>query len=306
MKGVNITLDCNGHKVIGPGIPLGERTKEYFGIYANGKKKIVVQNCDVYGYDRGLYFESVKNSTVTNSHFYNNTRYGANLARSGSFSNVWDGNTFHDNGDEGIHISGPFKPPTSKILANTFTNSAADNNATEGWYLLNAKYVQLDLNTATDNGTAGAYIKNSSHNTIQRMTLTRNTLHLIGNSDANNIDRVTVVGEQVKLQSDTEVTPVTYPNSSAFNLICVRYSTVNSEPDVAFQLNNVVSGGNTFTNSAAFLIVASPPKDHVKAFNNSSGDTFTLLYVEPTPRRKITQDTSSVTVTDTSTAPACY
>jgi hypothetical protein len=104
--GTNSTLDCSGHAIIGPAISGG--SDAYYGIYAVKKSKPKVKNCQVHGYVRGLYFDSVKNSTVTNSHFHDNTRYGASLVGKQSFNNVWDGNTFYNNGDEGIHISGPF------------------------------------------------------------------------------------------------------------------------------------------------------------------------------------------------------
>jgi hypothetical protein len=82
----------------------------------------------------------------------------------------------------------------------------------------------------------------------------------------------------------------------------VKYSAVNGQPNTAFQFNGVVTGGNTFTNSAALLIAG---KDHVGA-TGSSGDTFTGLYVEPTPLKTDLVPPQSVTITTTTTRPTCY
>jgi hypothetical protein len=308
----NTTLDCNGFKIIGPNIPYDpeENAEEYHGIYAQKRRRVTVKNCRVEKYTRGLHFDGVRTGKVSDSHFDGNNRYGAALINKASFDNLWERNTYNQNGDEGLHLSGEFKKGTTK--PNKFLDSEASGNDEEGWYLLNANYVQLDHNSATDNGLdpedgleAAVYVKNSSNNTIQYMTLTNNPLQLIGNSDSNNINNVTVVGGWVKLQSNTEGTPpvTSSPNNNTFDHVCVQYSAVNQQPGTAFQFNGVVTGGNTFTNSAALLIAG---KDHVGASNGSSGDTFTLLYIVPSTLKKDVDETSSVTITTTTTPPTCY
>lgn len=308
----NSTLDCNNNtfKIIGPNITYTTNAEEYHGIFAQKRRKVTVKNCSVEKYTRGLNFDEVITGKVSDSHFNGNNRYGASLINKLSFDNLWERNTYNQNGDEGLHLSGPFNKGTTK--PNKFTNSSANLNFNEGWYLLNANYVQLDHNSATDNGLnpapgleAAVYVKHSPNNTIQYMTVTNNPLQLIGNSDSNNITNVSVVGSSVKLQSLTEGTPsvTTYPNTNTFDHVCVKYSAANGgQPNTAFQFNNVVTGGNTFSNSAALLIAG---KDHVGA-TGSSGDTFTGLYVEPTPLKTDLVPPNSVVITTTTARPACY
>lgn len=307
----NTTLDCNGFKIIGPNIPFDPQTHppEYHGIFAQKRRKVTVKNCSVEKYTRGLNFDEVIIGRVSDSHFNGNNRYGASLINKLSYDNLWERNTYNQNGDEGLHLSGPFNKGTT--LPNKFTTSAASGNQKEGWYLLGANYVQLDHNSATDNGLspengleAAVYVKDSSHNTIQFMTLTNNPLQLIGNSDSNNINNVSVVGSWVKLQVNPDDTPPTYPNTNTFDHVCIKYSAANGQPDPAFQFNGVVTGGDTFTNSAALLIAG---KYHVGA-TGTSGETFTGLYIEPSLLRTnpSPMPQGTVQITTTTTRPTCY
>jgi hypothetical protein len=101
----NTTLNCAGFTVTGPdgAQPNGASTGHY-GLRASDVGGIRVENCNVTGYERGLYFSSVHDGFVKHSNFYGNTRYGANLVGPNSYGMLFDANTYSSNGDEGLHI----------------------------------------------------------------------------------------------------------------------------------------------------------------------------------------------------------
>jgi hypothetical protein len=266
----------------------------------------------VYNYDRGLYFLNVKNSTVTNSHFHDNTRYGTNLAGKLSFNNVWDGNTFYNNGDEGIHISGEFKLPLTK--PNKFTNSSAYNNVQEGWYLLNANYVQISGVLASsglaadNNGGPGFYVKHSRHNKIQNLKMYRDIFQITGESDYNTISNVTVVKGQVKLDryKDETVSPIVYYylDHNTLDHVCVRHE--SGTPSTGFNFVGVTDGYNSIINSETIL--ASGSADPIKATETTTHNSVVSLYISPSG---MTNDIEAGSSFDTltmqsTTPPTCY
>lgn len=107
----NTTLNCDGFTITGPdgAQPNGASTGHY-GLRASKAGGIRVENCNVTGYERGLYFSSVHSGSVKRSNFYGNTRYGANLAGPDSYGMLFDANTYSSNGDEGVHLY--ISPPT--------------------------------------------------------------------------------------------------------------------------------------------------------------------------------------------------
>jgi len=315
----NAMLDCNGFAIIGPVTTPPVDRDEYFGIYAEKKSKVKVENCVVKHYDRGLYFLNVKNSTVTNSHFQENTRYGANLAGKQSFNNVWDGNTFHDNDDEGIHISGEptgFLRGTTK--PNKFTNSSAYANDKEGWYLLGANYVEISGVSsveataglaADNNGSPGFYIKHSHHNKIQNTKMYRDVFEITGESDYNTILNVTVVKGQVKIDryEDKSVTPSVfyYPDHNTLDRVCIRHE--SGVPSTGFNFVGVTNGYNTITNSETIL--ASISADPVKATETTTQNSVVDLYISPSGMTNDIEAGSffmpDITM-QTTTPPTCY
>lgn len=312
LMSTNSTLDCAGHAIIGPVTSWDGQRDEYFGIYAEKKKKVTVKNCNVYHYDRGLYFLNVKRGKVNDSHFYDNTRYGANIAGQGSFDNLWDGNTYHDNGDEGIHISGAFLKPTTK--PNKFTDSSAHDNVKEGWYLLNANYVEISGVEAVsglaadNNGEPGFYIKHSHHNKIQNTKTYRDVFQITGESDSNTISNVTIVKGQVKIDryEDKSVTPSVfyYPDHNTLDHVCVRHE--SGTPSTGFNFVGVTDGYNTITNSETIL--ANTSADPIKATQTTTHNSVADLYISPSGMTNAIEAGSSFdTLTmQTTTPPTCY
>lgn len=298
----NTTLDCNGYAIIGPGLPRDKDKPENYGISAESQRNVIVKNCKVYGYDRGLYFLNVRASKVNNSEFYNNTRYGADIVNEGSFGNIWDGNTFHNNGDEGIHISGLFRKP------NKFKNSSAYSNVEEGWYLLNTQGVEIFGGSAHDNGIMGEpgiYIKHSPRNKIYNMRVTRDTIDIIGESDFNNIHDVTVVGGQVKIEKYVEqgTGTTTYPDHNILDQVCVQHE--NGVPSTGFIFDSAVNGYNSITKSETILMAGNP----VKASGGSTLNSVVSLYISPPGLINDISSDSSFTppiTMQSTTPPACY
>jgi hypothetical protein len=261
-------------------------------------------------YDRGLYFLNVKNSSVTNSHFQENTRYGGNLAGEKSFNNVWDGNAYHNNGDEGIHISGTFRLGTTK--PNKFTNSKAHDNVAEGWYLLNANYVEISgVETtsglaADNNGGPGFYVKHSHHNKLQNTKMYRDVFEITGESDYNTIFNVTVIKGQVKIDKyvDQPTQVSYYPDHNTLDHVCVRHE--SGTPSTGFNFVGATDGYNSITNSETLL--ASTSADPIKATETTTHNSVVNLYISPSG---MTNDIEAGSSFDTltmqsTTPPTCY
>jgi parallel beta-helix repeat protein len=64
----NVTLNCAGHSVIGPG--------SGFGIFATSSG-VTVTNCVVRGFELGIFLVGSSNSSVTNDTAFDNTNQGS-------------------------------------------------------------------------------------------------------------------------------------------------------------------------------------------------------------------------------------
>ena len=297
----NTTLNCAGFTITGPdqSQPNGASTGHY-GLRASNVGGIRVEYCNVTGYERGLYFSGIHNGFVKHSNFYGNTRYGANLGGPDSYDMQFDANTYHSNGDEGLHISGPMNNGPTK--PNRFTNSTARANIGEGFYLLNANNVELDVITAFDNGLAGVYVKQSPGVIISHAHLIGDMMHIYGNSDTGAYSWITIEGGRLKLQKDNGTAGS--PSDNTFDHICVLYDAVNGQPEAAFYFEGVAAGGNTITNSKAALIAG---KNSVVAINGTTGNSGASLYISPPTITASVDGTSSFTLTtQTATPPLCY
>lgn len=295
------TLDCAGFSILGPdgAVANGVQTGRY-GIYASSKTGITIKNCTVTDYDRGLYLSNVSNGVVEHSRFYGNTRFGASVAGSGSFGVLFDACTFEGNGDEGLHFGGPFNNGATN--PNRVMHSVAVNNVAEGFYLLNANNVELDVNTASGN-TAGLYVKQSPNVVVSHLTVTGDYVHLYGNSDGGRYSWISITGGRLKLQKDTGTKGV--PNGNTFDHVCVSYDAASGAPDSAYYFEGVTSGANQFTNSAAKLIAG---KTHVTAIGSSTGNIMSSLYIQPAALRTSIDGTSSFAslTTQATSPPLCY
>jgi parallel beta-helix repeat protein len=267
--GNGATLDCDGHHITG-----NEQPGQY-GIYVREVSGATVRNCIVEGFEIGIRLRGATDATVEDSVSQDNTRYGLELTN-GSTGALIQGNEITQNGDEGIHVSGPpDRDARHEILGNL-----VDGNAVEGIYLLDS-----DANTVADNviqnhGTAGLYIKGSHRNTVEGNTLTNDPIQLVSGSQQNILRDNTIVGHRIKFDGA--------PNNTVSTM---RIQGQGGTPGTAYELTN--SPNNTIVDSAA----SHPGDYHIRVVNNSKNTVFTRFDAQPTLWCVVDQ-TSSVRVTN--------
>jgi hypothetical protein len=61
----DITIDCDNHAILG-------RSKSLSGIEAQGRKGIIIKNCGIRGFTRGIYFVDVVDSVITSNELKEN------------------------------------------------------------------------------------------------------------------------------------------------------------------------------------------------------------------------------------------
>ena len=108
-----------------------------------------------------------------------------------------------DNGDEGIHLSGPDDVDAAHVIL----DNVIGGNALEGIYLLGSNGNLIAGNTVRDHGAAGIYVKGSDRNTLDANTLINDPLHLVYGSTQNVLTGNTIVGQQIRFKeaSDNQV-----------------------------------------------------------------------------------------------------
>lgn len=151
----NVTLNLNGHAIIGPGKEIAGGD----GIYAYEKHNIAVMNGTVRGFGvRGIYISGTNNQ-VKDIRAYSNGGNGIMVYSStGSSSSTITNCTAHDNGDNGIFAT-----------YSTVTNCTANKNDSNGIY---ASYSTVTNCTADENDNDGIY---ALYSTITNCTAYKNT-----------------------------------------------------------------------------------------------------------------------------------
>jgi parallel beta-helix repeat protein len=143
----------------------------------DGKSGVTIRNCKVRFFERGLYATNMDNSLVEGNRFQSNTRYGAQLSNDSS-ANLFQDNHYRQNKDEGIHIS----DLTPGAPANNFLRDQAYENASEGFYLLQAHGVVLTDIIVRDNGLPGIYHKNTKGSVITNATITNDNVNILNDT----------------------------------------------------------------------------------------------------------------------------
>lgn len=109
----DVTIDCNGHSIFGGGA--------YKGINNRGYNGVTVENCNIYGFETGIYATNSNGLTITNNNISRN--YAARTSGI-YFEHVW-GSTISDNrvfdNDAGMHLVGSYQNTIS-------SNTVEDNN----------------------------------------------------------------------------------------------------------------------------------------------------------------------------------
>lgn len=267
--GNGATLDCAGHRISG-GNQLGQ-----YGIYVRDGSNAVVRNCVAQRFEVGIRVRNAMQATVTNSVAQDNLRYGMEVTQ-GSTAVLIQGNTIADNGDEGIHVSGPDGHDAQhQILDNTL-----DGNENEGIYLLNSNGSLIDGNTIRDHSAAGIYVKGSDRNTISGNTLINDPLQLVYESQQNVLTDNAIVGQAIKFNQAS--------NNQVYRM---SIQASGGRPSVAYDFTN--SSGNRIVDSQAL----NPVDYGIRAKSNSTNNAFTRFSVLPSLRCSVDAG-SSVSVTN--------
>lgn len=263
------TLNCGGHRITGGG-QLGQ-----YGIYVRDGTKAVVRNCVAEGFEVGIRLRAAKGATVRDSVAQDNLRYGIEVTQESTGALI-QGNQILDNGDEGIHLSGPADlDARHKILDNTI-----DGNVAEGIYLLQSNGSLIAGNTIRDHGAAGIYVKGSARNTIDSNTLINDPLQLVYGSQQNVLTDNIIIGQQIRFKEAS--------NNQVYNL-SVRAE--GGRPGVAYDFAS--SSGNLIMDSQA----VNPSDYDIHAATNSTNNVFTRFSVPATLDCSVDQS-SSVSVTN--------
>ena len=199
----NVTLDCAGHKVSGPGLS---------GIHVEGPDGVTVRNCHVTQFNHGILLIDSDGSQLTgNSTFANledgirlNFSNGNEVTGNAAWSNVRhgvaivgnlnivEGNRAVQNGEVGFAQGEGFGSNTYvdntstengrhgfEILApggNSFTGNRANNNRSVGFFFGDSHDNQIASNAAGGNADTGFYLRESNDNTMTQNTADSNGL----------------------------------------------------------------------------------------------------------------------------------
>jgi parallel beta-helix repeat protein len=247
-------LDCAGHRITG-----GDRTGQY-GIYVRDGAGAVVTNCVAERFEVGIRVRGMQGGVLKKNVSQDNFRYGIEVTQ-GSTAIRIQKNQVLDNGDEGIHLSGPDDVDAAhEILGNTI-----GGNALEGIYVFHSNGNLIAGNTIRDHGAAGIYVKGSNGNTLDTNTLINDPIHVVYGSTQNVLTGNTIVGQQIRFKeaSDNHVYGMT-----------VR--TEGGRPSVAYELMS--SARNVITDSQ----VTAPSDYDIRATSGSTGNVFVRFSVTST------------------------
>jgi len=178
-----VTLDCQDHKVIGP----GDLLKNSFGIRVgttDGASGMTVRRCDVSRFWWGIHVDSASDVRLEDNDLHDNgwkdpaengTGYGIDVANSTLVTIA--NNRVADNGNEGIHVS------TSTRV--TIEDNVLANNGREQLYLIHADDNIIRRNRATG-GTQGLEMRFSSGNAFAYNTWEGSPLQYLENDNSDN------------------------------------------------------------------------------------------------------------------------
>ena len=252
--GSGAVLDCAGHRLTG-----GDRTGQY-GIYVRDGAGAVVRNCVAERFEVGIRVRGMQGGVLKKNVSQDNLRYGIEVTQ-GSTAIRIQKNQVLDNGDEGIHLSGP----DDIDAGHEILNNTVGGNALEGIYVLRSHGNLIAGNTIRDHGAAGIYVKDSDRNRLDANTLINDPIHLVYGSTQNVLTDNTIVGQQIRFKeaSDNQVHRMT-----------VR--TEGGRPSVAYELMS--SARNVIADSR----VTAPSDYDIRATASSTGNVFARFSVTST------------------------
>jgi parallel beta-helix repeat protein len=135
----NVTLDCDGHSLIGNGTDSG--------VSVINKKNVTIQNCVITNFSYGIQLRESENNYLSENTINENFR-GIFIYLSNN--NTLSGNIVDNNAQRGIHI-------TELSYYNRVYNNTASNNGGDGVYISSASNNTFINNIAEYNGEHGFY-----------------------------------------------------------------------------------------------------------------------------------------------------
>ncbi|MFH2027819.1 MAG: NosD domain-containing protein, partial [Nanoarchaeota archaeon] len=194
VKANNITLDCDGHTIIGDGTGIGVRTYAFLsdyttlencildnfsiGIYWNNAHNGIIRNNTVFDLGHGIWLEASDNNIIEQNRVNGSGISGIEFA-------IAENNTFTDNTIIGNYSNGIFNSITTNLNNNILNNHIAGSlygirvaqdsvgsignnmiyNCSYGIYLIEAHEFIISNNNVSRNN-YGIYVNRSSENLI--------------------------------------------------------------------------------------------------------------------------------------------
>ena len=181
----NVTLDCQGHVIRGP----GDTEKDAYGIRvglssSTQVSNVTVRNCSVTGFWWGVYVQNATGVVLDGNDLYENgwkdptqngTGYGLNVANSTAVT--VKNNLIADNGNEGAHLS---DSSGLVVKGNVFVD-----NGLEQLYLIRTDDSVIK-NNRTEGGTQGLEMRWSNNNAFSYNVWGQAPLHWLENDNHGN------------------------------------------------------------------------------------------------------------------------
>ncbi|MFH1723863.1 MAG: PKD domain-containing protein [Elusimicrobiota bacterium] len=119
-----VTLDCGGHRIIGPGMQTGSHR----GVSAQyaGPSGITVQNCEISGFKYGIYFEGGAQGVAARNNRLHHNRFAFVITGGNAGYNRIEGNTFSGNENDISNLLTVYdsdyqlKPESDVLAGNVF------------------------------------------------------------------------------------------------------------------------------------------------------------------------------------------
>jgi parallel beta-helix repeat protein len=149
----NVTLDCAGHTVSGPG-------ELDAGILLDGRSGVTITDCQVRGFQIGFFLTSASGNTFEDNLASANQHEGVLVA--GSSDNVFDGNTSKDNGSIGFFFEGA----QGNVLRRNTAIANGISSESSGFFLGSSSNNLLEKNLSVGNGYIGFLLLGGNGNVL--------------------------------------------------------------------------------------------------------------------------------------------
>ncbi len=116
-----ITLDCNGHSIIGNG--------SGYSVFVDNHSNITIKNCYINGFAYGIMFNNTNQSLIDNNTIFNNSDTGIRFDNNNNYNNITN-NIIRDNVNDGIEIDGSHnnRVINNSIYSNNINVGVATND----------------------------------------------------------------------------------------------------------------------------------------------------------------------------------